>query len=322
MSETASNNRTDAEKCEHFRAGAERIRRRKAYEYGELLAQKKEPAKFSYGEQSVQMDPEDQPKKEPAKFTQSYVYMHCPAYRRIVERRAKQIVWDWQVHEVADALECTLKQRNELLLAAGYTLKVSFPEGDELEALLVKLRSTLHYLPFPAYIVTRDWNIHDVNYYASLFVGIDIEDFNQIPSDDRNVLNLIFNPNMPFRKMLGGKTQSWTMIAKHNIFGFKSANQGCQYDKWYQKRVASLSKLDDFKEYWEDVKMEFYPVMSGYETEISHISGEVLRFTSLQIELSDFYHYPQIVAYIPQGPDDLASFERSGFPVFRPDRPN
>jgi hypothetical protein len=299
--QTSSDGRSDTEKCEHFLEVAERIRRRKAYDYGELLAQ---------------MTPAKRPTAKPSKFSQAYVYNKCSAYKRIVERRAKQVLWDWQVYEVADALECTLKQRNELLLAAGYTLKVSFPEGDELEALLVNLRSTLHYLPFPAYIVTRDWNIHDVNHYASLFVGIDIEDFNKIPSDDRNVLNLIFNPHMPFRNMLGGKTQSWTMIAKHNIFGFKSANQGCQYDKWYQKRIASLCKLKDFEEYWEEVKMEFFIATPGYETEISHISGEVLRFKSLQIELSDFYHYPQIVAYIPQGPDDLASFERAGFPVF------
>jgi hypothetical protein len=290
--------RSDHQKCKDVRLVAEHIRNRKHLEYKE----------YREGHPSLL-------RERPGKFTLEYVYMHCSSYKRIVERVAKEVPSEQSVRILADVLECGIAQRNDILIAAGYTPDTPYLSGNALQASLKEASYILSYLPLPAYSITRDWDIHDINDYALQFLGIQRDVFDKIPQQQRNILHLIFDPSWPIRRLLGGNSPAWKQAARSNILGYKAANQGCKYEPWYVQRVATLCEIDGFKELWDTVHVEDSYDPAGYQTQIVHPMGVVLRYRTLTIVLSDSDAYPQVVAYIPQDAPDQMHFARAGLPV-------
>jgi transcriptional regulator with XRE-family HTH domain len=76
------------------------------------------------------------------------------------------------VLRLADQLEVPLRERNELLLSAGYA--PAFPEtpleAPPMHAVRDALRQVLSgHEPYPALVVDRHWNLVDANHAASIF---------------------------------------------------------------------------------------------------------------------------------------------------------
>jgi transcriptional regulator with XRE-family HTH domain len=98
--------------------------------------------------------------------------------------------------DLAEALDVPLRERNTLLLAAGYA--PIFAEGawDEPEMSCVSnaLKRLLHqHEPFPAFVMDRYWNVLMTNEAAPRFFGHFI-DLHAHPKP-RNLLRLVFDPS-------------------------------------------------------------------------------------------------------------------------------
>jgi transcriptional regulator with XRE-family HTH domain len=98
--------------------------------------------------------------------------------------------------DLAEALDVPLRERNTLLLAAGYA--PIFSEGAWNEAEMSCVSNALKRLlrqhePFPAFVMDRYWNVLTTNEAAPRFFGRFI-DLDAHPRP-RNLLRLIFDPS-------------------------------------------------------------------------------------------------------------------------------
>lgn len=97
---------------------------------------------------------------------------------------------------VANALEVPLRDRNALLLAAGYAPMYAEPAWDAAEMRVVHRaleRMLKQHEPYPALVLDRHWNVLMTNDAAPRFFG-QFVDLGRYPRP-RNLLRLMFDPN-------------------------------------------------------------------------------------------------------------------------------
>lgn len=96
---------------------------------------------------------------------------------------------------LAEALDVPLRERNALLLAAGYAPAYSEAawNSDEMRSIERALERMLaHHNPYPAVVMDRDWNVLAVNASAPLFFNRFID--MGARTGQRNLLHLMFDP--------------------------------------------------------------------------------------------------------------------------------
>ncbi|GAB4178251.1 MAG: hypothetical protein Fur005_40470 [Roseiflexaceae bacterium] len=178
------------------------------------------------------------------------------SYKQMRQGRVTRPPRREMVMAIADYLSCTLVERNRLLLAA-HTAPISpYLTGDKLAELLPIATSVARQLSIPAMVINRDWCVHDQNAQMLESFAISPEQLAAIPPERRNVLHLLFDPNLPLRPNLAPYPDSWERMARQSIYGFKLANQLCQYEQWYADLVAQLMTLPDFEHHWRTVKVD------------------------------------------------------------------
>ena len=142
--------RDETQKCFDLKEKMEDIRIRKRHEL-ELLAQK-----------------EKSPRKRKAflvgRLTQKWIESFLPGYERLLEGKTKRVPPRDDLIKATEKMEWTLDEQNDVLAAAGYTPKVDIA-GDITEQDLERIRYTMIYLPLPSYIITRTWDIIEINEY-------------------------------------------------------------------------------------------------------------------------------------------------------------
>jgi transcriptional regulator with XRE-family HTH domain len=132
-----------------------------------------------------------------------------PRHLSFVETGRSQPSRD-MVLRLARVLEVPIRERNRLLLAAGYAphYREAGLEGDEAAQVRAALERMLAaHEPYPAVVMDRHWNVTDANsaaeaLFAWLLAGQD-------PDDPANVIRLMFDPNgvRPF-------VSNWAAVAE------------------------------------------------------------------------------------------------------------
>jgi hypothetical protein len=232
------------------------------------------------------------------------------------------------VMEIADYLQCTLLERNRLLLAA-HTFPVElYLQGPELERVLRVAIDIARVLPMPAMIINRDWHIHYVNEGLMRLYDVTAQQMAELPASSMNMLQLLFDPTLPFYPNLIINRESWTQMALQTIYGFKMANLLSIYEPWYQQVVDQLMRLPAFAWYWQQVHLEKHveaaPTSAAgvtLDTAVPRL-GDPSRTLSLRplVISTGYFHYtfPQIVGFLPVSASDQAIFEEIGLPSLSP----
>lgn len=228
------------------------------------------------------------------------------------------------VMEIAGYLDCTLEERNRLLLAAGAAPVAPYLIGEPLrEALQVGI-GVAAALPLPAFIINRDWHIHYINRHALTLNGTTLEQLAAIPEPKLNILHLLFDPALPLYPYLSQNRVSWARMARQTIYGFKQANLLCQFEPWYQALLDQLMALPAFAEHWRSVQAAGGfeagseaggPASVTVETALPGGAGRAwLR--PLLISAGYFqYDFPQVVAFLPADPDSRDRMLALGIPA-------
>jgi len=114
------------------------------------------------------------------------------------------------VGTIADALQVPLRERNALLVAAGYA--PAYPETGLLAGEMTQVRAALdrmlqHQEPYPAMVLDRQWNILQTNRSAPKLFGlfIDLEK----PAEQRNLIRSMFDPGL-----LRPHVANWNQVAE------------------------------------------------------------------------------------------------------------
>lgn len=114
------------------------------------------------------------------------------------------------VSTLADALEIPLRERNALLLAAGYA--PLHTEATLASAEMIRVRHALdrllrHQEPYPAVVLDRQWNILQTNRSAPRFFGM-LADLGSLPQP-LNLIRSMFDP-AAFRPWVA----NWPQVAE------------------------------------------------------------------------------------------------------------
>ena len=159
---------------------------------------------------------------------------------------------------IAQALDIPLRDRNTLLLAAGYAPMFSESEWDsaEMKSVTNALQRMLRqHEPFPAVVMDRYWNVLMTNEATPRFFGcfIDIA----VRQGPRNMLHLMFDPQgmRPF-------IANWQDVARSLFERVYRESIGRVVDEKTKALLAELLAYPDAKSDWKNpVAIGFMPAI-------------------------------------------------------------
>jgi len=148
---------------------------------------------------------------------------------------------------IAQVLEIPLRERNALLLAAGYAPIYSDAawNSDEMKSISKALQRMLtQHEPYPALVMDRYWNVILTNEAAPRFFNCFI-DMAQRPAP-RNLLHLMFDPKgmRPF-------IANWEALAKSLLQRVQREAVGHIIDQKTKELVADLLAYPDVEPDWK-----------------------------------------------------------------------
>jgi transcriptional regulator with XRE-family HTH domain len=160
--------------------------------------------------------------------------------------------------EIAQALDIPLRDRNTLLLAAGYAPIYSEGawNGPEMQSVTGALERMLRqHEPFPAVVMDRYWDVLMTNEAAPRFFNCFID--MAARKTPRNLLHLMFDPNgmRPF-------IANWETVAKSLFQRVYRESVGRVIDDRTRALLAALLAYPDVKTEWKNpVELSAMPVI-------------------------------------------------------------
>ncbi|MFM9277866.1 hypothetical protein [Paenibacillus jiagnxiensis] len=258
----------------------------------------------------------DRPHPSLKRFTQQELNDEAfHSYKNLLVGRSRRIPDRQTMMSIAEYLECTSDERNDLLLAAGYLPVQTELEGRALERALEWAQQTMRAIPFPAMIITHTQDIKGVNErFRRLF---------DIPLDRSydgfmNRVDFHFNPDLPIRPRSTfdkASYEQWEAHAINGINAFKREHILSRYDAWYQKLLYRVQKYN----------MDEYLTMPDAGEEADHTqtilarmesSGELVPVRYRQVSISAVSRvYPQIEVFLPVDAAARQVFKDLGCPA-------
>ena len=175
----------------------------------------------------------------------------CLTYKNWLIGRSNRLPSRSMLMTIADYLECSLSERNDILLAAQYLPEQPVLEGDELQRALEQAQQTMEMLPYPAIVVTHTFQVHAANKFFLRLM--ELPSFDMVPPHERSTMHFLFRPDFRRHSMIHAEADA--MLQKHMLYAvrqFKQQNVLFQYDAWYQQCVQQwCDEIADFQEYWE-----------------------------------------------------------------------
>ncbi|UCI08070.1 helix-turn-helix domain-containing protein [Mesorhizobium sp. B1-1-8] len=159
---------------------------------------------------------------------------------------------------IARALDVPLRDRNTLLLAAGYAPMFSEGAWDSMEMKSVTnalTRMLRQHEPFPAMVMDRYWNVLMTNGAAPLFFGCFFD--MAARKGPRNMLHLMFDPEgmRPF-------VANWRDVARSLFERVYRESIGRVVDQKTRDLLAALLAYPDVESEWKNpVAIGFMPVI-------------------------------------------------------------
>ncbi|WP_298402756.1 hypothetical protein [uncultured Chloroflexus sp.] len=142
------------------------------------------------------------------------------------------------VMTIADYLECDLTEGNRLLMTAHHDPIQPYRSGEALATFVQVARKVMQFVPLPVYTINRDWDVLDVNECLLAVASIARAEYEAIPAEMRNVIQMMFDPRSPVYHLLYLDHERWRCFAQRNIYGFKVQNAYCERESWYIEQVA------------------------------------------------------------------------------------
>lgn len=227
----------------------------------------------------------------------------CPTYKNLLVGRSHRVPSRQTIMQIAQYLECSALERNDLLLAARYLPESLELEGSQLEQALEQGRYLMKTLPYPAAMVTHTLEVQAINEAFQHVFGC--PPLAAIPPSQRHLFHFLFHPDFPLRARSTFNDQATKVWQAHVVRGiqlFKQSNVLYQFEHWYQELIDRFSAVADFRVYWEQEaetpKQKDAPsklFLSRHAT-----TGELLPIQLRTVHISVSSHrYPCIMASLP-----------------------
>lgn len=260
----------------------------------------------------------DRPHPFLKRFTQQELNDEAfPSYKNLLVGRSRRIPDRQSILNIAEYLDCTAGERNDLLMAAGYLPIQTELEGRALERALEWAHHTMRGIPFPAMIVTHTQDIKGINEPFSHLFDIPLD-----RSHDglMNRVDFHFNSDLPIRSRSTfdkASFEQWEAHAINGIYAIKQEYILSRYDAWYQKLFHKLQQYN-VDEYLN--VLDAGEAMDHTQTILARTesSGELVPIRYRQVSISAGTRmYPQIAVFLPVDAAARKAFENLGCPTDR-----
>ncbi|MFZ4453830.1 hypothetical protein [Salibacterium aidingense] len=254
------------------------------------------------------------------RFTQQELNdMACTTYKNLLVGRSTRMPDRETLINIADYLECTHVERDDLLITAGYLPVQNYPGDQTHNFALDQAREIMNTISFPSIIVDYDLEVQGMNrQFHNLFdIPLDIN----INKHKVNMIDLHFSRDLPVRSRSTFDTTSklqWELHAITGIQAFKINNMLFHHEDWYQSLIQHFQQNNDVNKYWkmstkdldnEGPKTRTILANTGTSEGISPI-----RYREIHIAVSN-RKYPEIVVYLPVDSPARQAFEHIGIPI-------
>lgn len=238
----------------------------------------------------------DKPHELLKRFTQEELTDSCcPSYKNLLYRYTQRLPSRLQILQIADYLECTLQERNDLLLAAQYLPEEVDLRDDQYRAALDHAHLMLGMLPFPAYIILREWIMGTANAHFLQMVGM--EHIEQIDKPQRTPVHTVFDKTLPIRQILEQNADIYKANVRLGIMLFSTYNQRYQREFWFQNSLEKYHQLADFSIYWHERAVAPPELPETYAAKDQN-TGELTHLRPIMIPVT-LAAYPVIHALVP-----------------------
>ncbi|GHO77749.1 hypothetical protein KSD_55200 [Ktedonobacter sp. SOSP1-85] len=226
----------------------------------------------------------------------------CPTYKNWLIGRSSRLPDRSLLMTIAYYLECSLSERNDILLAAQYVPEQTEWEGEELQQALERAHQLMETLPYPSIVITRSFQINAANEFA-LYL-LEFPSLETLLPHQRNLVYFLFRPLIRMRSSISAEARAtWQKQVLYGIQLFKQNNILYQYEPWYQDLMQQWYAIEGFREYWEMAReatsQEDAPPSKLFLARMP-TTGEMLpiRTQSTLISVSSKI-YPAVMAMLP-----------------------
>lgn len=173
----------------------------------------------------------------------------CLTYKNLLVGRSQRLPDRETMLRIAEYLECTFDERNELLAAAGYLPVQPDMQGELVEQELGRARQLLNTLGIPAMLVAPTLDIKGAN---ELFTDLFDLSPEAISANEINLMDFHFSAELPVRSRATFNTEAFAQWEAHAINGlhaFRRNHLLSRYDGWYQNLLQRLHQHGG-EQYW------------------------------------------------------------------------
>ncbi|MBW7456834.1 hypothetical protein ACFOLF_15540 [Paenibacillus sepulcri] len=242
----------------------------------------------------------------------------CLTYKNLLVGRSHRLPDRQTMLRIAEYLECTSDERNDLLAAAGYLPILPEMAGRSLELALEQAHQLMANLSLPAMIVTPTLDIKEFNEPFRDLFDIPRELFYE---NRMNLIDFHFNYDLPIRARStydAASFEQWESHAINGIQTFKRNHLLSRHDDWYQRLIRKFHQYGDTDKYWN---ME--PKTPEHQENYSRIilartesAGGLVPIRYRQVFLSaGSSMYPGIGVFLPVDEPARQAFAHLGCPA-------
>jgi hypothetical protein len=254
-----------------------------------------------------------QPLSNSKRFTQEELADHCRlSYKNLLYGYTNRLPSRAHVLVIADYLECTITETNDLLAAAEYMPVQVELRADHEQAVLEQATFYVHTLPLPAIVFRRGWEIVAVNRFQltlNLLPSLDI-----IPHEKRTAVHWLCDPTLPSHRVHAPNSATWQANVQDLAGLFRTSLQPFQRESWLRAQMERWRALPMFARVWAEIGANPPHAADHFEfatTTASAFAPTLIRERNLIVPLGPAF-FPLIIVVFPWDAGAYASYRDAG----------
>lgn len=175
----------------------------------------------------------------------------CPSYKNYLLGRTSRLPAREMVIEIADYLECTPAETDDLLVCAGYLPNAFTLREDEYRAAVGRAELLTTLLPLPTVVIGRYGETLHTN--PAVYTKIDRQALGEWQPETRNIISYFFDPDLAVRDRYAVSTEDWQQAALSAARLLYLTNAPRVRDPAFRRLLRNSRLLPGFAEAWDTV---------------------------------------------------------------------
>lgn len=175
----------------------------------------------------------------------------CPSYKNYLLGRSNRLPLREMVIQIADYLECTPAERDDLLMCAGYLPQSFALSEDEYRSAVQRACLLATMLPLPAVVIGRNGQTLHTN--PAVYTKINQPVLEQWRPETRNLISYFFDPLLGIRQHYAVTPEDWRNVTDNAAALLYLTNSPRLREPGFRRILSAARALPDFAAAWDKV---------------------------------------------------------------------